>query len=223
MKFTNEIRLQLPADELFATLADVERVAPCLPGARLEGRDGDVHRGAMRVKVGPIVADYAGTLTFEELDPQGRRAVLLAKGEEKGGRGSAEARIVNAVHDDGDGARIVVETDLQVRGRVAQFGSGPMEKIAKRMFADFAKNLETLMATEGQEDDAHAAETGDHPAPQPSSPAPVPAPDATADSLDVVSLVAEPLLRSVRTVGVPVLLALLVGYVFGRRRARGAA
>ena len=92
MKFTNEIRLALPADDVFDVLTDVERVASCLPGARLEGRDGDAYRGAMRVKVGPIATDYAGTLTFAELDREGRRAVLLALGEEKAGQGPRKRR-----------------------------------------------------------------------------------------------------------------------------------
>ena len=116
----------------------------------MTGREGDAYSGAMRVKVGPIVVDYGGTLTFEDLDRDQRRAVLLAVGEETAGQGSAEAHIVSSVLDVAEGARVIVETDLQVRGRVAQFGSGPMEKIAKRMFEDFAKNLETAMTSPEQ-------------------------------------------------------------------------
>ncbi|MGW2651078.1 SRPBCC family protein [Streptomyces sp. NPDC001393] len=216
MEFTNEIKLTQPTDEVFATLTNVERVATCLPGARLEGRDGEAYRGAMRIKVGPIVANYRGSVTFDELDPSARRAVLLASGEETNGQGSAQARIIGSVVDEGDGSRLVVTTDLQVRGRVAQFGGGAMEKIAKRMFADFAKNLERLMAGEQQA----PTET---PAKSPgvasvSEPAVSSVQDSN-DSLDLVALLGEPVIRSVRRVGAPVLVALVIGYLVGHRRA----
>ena len=150
MKFTNEIQLRLPPDDVFTTLADVERVAVCIPGVRMDGHEGDAYRGAFRIKVGPITADYAGTVIFEELNPAQRRTVMLARGAEAGGQGSAEARVQSSVLEDELGSRVVVETDLTVRGRVAQFGSGPMEKIAKRMFAEFATNLETLMTEDDE-------------------------------------------------------------------------
>ena len=230
MEFTNEITLSLPSDDVFTALTDVERVASCLPGARVHGRDGDAYRGAMRVKVGPILADYRGSLKFEEVDPSARRAVLLASGEEATGQGSAHARIVSSVLEDGDRARVVVKTDLQVAGRVAQFGSGAMEKIAKRMFADFAKNLERLM-TSGIGAPALADSKGMSPAA--SSPTPGGADragaetsggathpeDGVPDSLDVLDLVGEPVVRAMR-VAVPVLVALVVGYLLGQLRAR---
>jgi hypothetical protein len=220
MKFTNEVEISLPADDVFATLTDVERVAGCLPGARVEGKDGDVHRGAMRIKVGPITADYAGTLSFEELEPRERRAVLLARGEEKAGQGSAEARIVSSVLEDGDGARIVVETDLQVRGRVAQFGSGAMEKIAKRLFDQFAGNLEKMMQAEPEQpgtDGQGSAETAssNHSAPATSGGPEPPGDDAAESSLDVVGLLARPVGRA----ALPVVIAFAVGYLLGRRAA----
>jgi uncharacterized protein len=225
MRFTNEIQLSLPADEIFTTLTDIERVAGCLPGARLEGRDGDAYLGAMRLKVGPVTADYHGTLTFEELDTEGRRAVLLARGEETAGQGHAEARIVSSVHGDGGGARVVVETELQVRGRVAQFGSGPMEKIAKRLFADFARNLEELM-TNGGSPAGQPDATGER-VPSPGSESGGPAPSSRDpiddSSLNLLSLVAEPLVRSASVSFVPVVAALGVGYWLGRRRARSTA
>ena len=214
MEFTNEITISQPSDEVFAALTDVERVASCLPGARVEGSDGDTYQGAMRVKVGPITADYRGSLTFDELDPDGHRAVLVASGQETNGQGSAQARIVSSVVDEADGARVVVKTELQVNGRVAQFGSGAMEKIAKRMFADFAKNLEQLMLNE------KAASSSPSTSATPESvalPQAHVAPDGVSESLDVVGLVREPMVRSVRRLGVPVALALAVGFLFGRR------
>jgi carbon monoxide dehydrogenase subunit G len=228
MEFTNEITLALPTDDVFAALTDVERVASCLPGARIEGRDGDAYRGAMRIKVGPILADYRGSLQFDELDATARRAVLLASGEEATGQGSAHARIVSSVIEDGDHARVVVQTDLQVAGRVAQFGSGAMEKIAKRMFADFAKNLERLMTSDtGQVASSSSNGAAPHAA-NTRGPAdrlaggddrPPAAADAAPDSLDVLDLVGAPLAQALRG-AVPVLVSLLIGYLLGQLRAR---
>jgi uncharacterized protein len=222
VNFRNEIQLALPPDALFAALSDVERVAPCLPGARLAGRQGDEYQGAMRVKVGPVVVDYAGTLVFEELDTEARRAVLHARGQEEAGQGSAEARIVNSVEADGDGSRIVVETELQVRGKVAQFGSAPMEKIAKRMFAEFAKNLEEMMTGGPQSDagplrDGKGASTGNGPAPA------TPAAERYAtkpEALNLVGLLTDSVPPWVFSTAVPSAGALLAGYLLGRLRSR---
>lgn len=174
------------------------------------------------MKVGPVVVDYAGTLVFEELDTEARRAVLLARGEEEAGQGSAEARIVNSVEADGDGSRIVVETELQVRGKVAQFGSGPMEKIAKRMFAEFAKNLEEMMAGGPQSDagslrNGKGGSTGSGRAPA------TPAGDRHAtepEALNLVGLLTDSVPPWVFSTAVPSAVALLVGYLLGRRRIR---
>jgi hypothetical protein len=172
----------------------------------------------MRVKVGPIVVDYAGTLVFEELDPKSRRAVLLARGEEPTGGGSAEARIVNSVEEDGDGSLIVVETDLQVRGKVAQFGSGPMEKIAKKMFAQFAKNLEAMMNGESSEE---GESVGGRPTDGSSSaPAGETQAGAEPEPLNLVGLLADSAPPWVRTAAVLAAVALAIGYLLGRGRGR---
>jgi carbon monoxide dehydrogenase subunit G len=233
MKFTNEIDLQLPPDEVFAALIDAERVAPCLPGARLEGRDGDSYLGGIRVKVGPVVANYAGKMAFEDVDQTNRRVVLRGSGVEAKGQGSAEARIVCTVAETVDGARVIVETDLDVAGRIAQFGSGPMEKIAKRLFAEFAKNLHALMtesvdvtpSVKTPTADLQGSAQGDQHARSHTAPSPTVnnstsrSPD---ESLDVLGMLGESFPIQVRRDAVPWLLALLVVYVLGRSRGRRA-
>ena len=243
MRFSNEITVDAPPEEVFGAVSDVERVAPCLPGARIEGREGDDWLGAMRVKVGPITANYQGKLRFLELDEQGRRAVMRARAEEAGGQGNADARIVTAIEDaDGGGSLIRMDTDLQMRGRVAQFGRGAMEKISERMFAEFARNLERELAGEAPPaaaadapaepppgDHAGAAEapseggaeaaTAGEPAAQEAAPrpaAPVPAGDAAA--LDPLSLIAGPGLKRVLPVLGPALIGFGYGYLLGRLR-----
>ncbi len=217
MRFTNEIQLPLPPDDVFMALADVERVAVCIPGVRMEGHEDDVYRGAVRIKVGPITADYAGTVTFEELNPEGRRAVMLARGDEAGGQGSAEARVESCVFEDDGGSRVVVETDLTVRGRVAQFGSGPMEKIAKRMFVEFGTNLEALMTNSDAQDPSleSSARSNDSNGARPV--------DRTQDdgaSVDLLSVVGGSIAESLRPYVLPIAaaFAFVVGFVLGRRR-----
>ena len=156
MRFQNEIEVAAPPDELFAFVSDVERVAPCLPGAAIDGRDGDEYQGSMKVKVGPITGTYKGKMRFVERDEEARRAVMSARAAEVNGQGDAEATITTQIEEAGEGSsRIRMDTDLQIRGRVAQFGRGAMEKISQRMFDEFARNLEQEM-TGGDGEEAPA-------------------------------------------------------------------
>ena len=118
----------------------------CLPGASVEGRDGDDWRGAMSMKVGPIKASYRGTLRFLELDPDARRAVMRVRADEASGQGQAEARITSEIEERDGASCIRMETDLQIRGKVAQFGRGAMEQVAGRMLERFADNVEKAIA-----------------------------------------------------------------------------
>src|SRR3954468_22397015 len=142
MRLSNDITVDAPAEALFSFVTDIERVATCLPGARIEASDGDQYRGSMRVKVGPITAHYRGTVQLLELDADARRAVLRARADETAGQGRAEARIVTAIEEVDGASRLRMDTDLQISGRVAQFGRGVMEKVANGLFAEFARNVE---------------------------------------------------------------------------------
>lgn len=225
MRIHNEITLRAPADDLFAFLSDVERVAPCLPGASVEGKDGEDYAGRMKVKVGPINATYAGKMRFVELDKDARRAVMRARAEEVNGQGNAEALITTEVERSGEDSIVRMDTDLQMRGKVAQFGSGAMEKISQRMFQEFARNIEqTITATNG----AHAspAEDENEPSGAPSQDAPrsegAPAPPASTPSedgpaLDVFGMFGGPLAKAGPVVGAA-LIALSYGYLLGRLR-----
>src|SRR3954468_21990109 len=161
MNIHNEITVQAPADELFAFLSDVERVGPCLPGASIEGRDGDDYAGRMKVKVGPINATYQGKLRFVELDKEARRAVMRARADEVNGQGNAEASITTEVEEAGEDSVIRMDTDLQMRGKVAQFGRGAMEKISQRMFEQFARNIEQQFQDGAGDADARGGGAGD--------------------------------------------------------------
>jgi uncharacterized protein len=230
MRIHNEISLQAPADELFDFLSDVERVGPCLPGATIDGRDGDDYAGSMKVKVGPINATYRGKLRFVELDKDARRAVMRARAEEVNGQGNAEASITTAVEESGGESVIRMDTDLQMRGKVAQFGRGAMEKISQRMFEQFAANIEERFNGNGAEAEEQAASGGDAAAEQPAASnggAPAredaqrPAPQAAAGDdagLDVLGTFGGPALAKAGPVVAAAALALTYGILIGRLR-----
>lgn len=169
MLLSNEFRSARPADELFGLLSDIERVAPCLPGAMLEGRHEDGWIGRMSVRIGPIKASYRGTLRRLEFDEGDRRSVMVASADEENGGGNAEARITTWVEGLADGSLVRVETDLQLRGRLAQFGRGAIDKVAQRMMDVFATNLEqaadVLVAPAGAEISEREPAMGRRPTP----------------------------------------------------------
>ncbi len=124
MELTNEFRVERPVDETWAVLTDVERIAPALPGAQLQEIEGDEYRGIVKVKVGPITAQYKGKATFVEKDDTNHKAVLKAEGRDTKGQGNASALITASLVPDATGTKVTVHTDLTVTGKVAQFGRG---------------------------------------------------------------------------------------------------
>jgi uncharacterized protein len=232
MRFENEIQVGRPPEELFAFLTDVERVAPCLPGASIDGRDGDDYTGSMKVKVGPITGTYKGKMRFLEQDEDALRAVMSARAAEVNGQGDAEARITTQIEREGEGSsRIRMETDLQMRGRVAQFGRGAMAKISQRMFDEFARNLEREMAgggaaagpVEAEEPRAEEpaaeesrAEKSDRAEPRAEAP---PRPAAgEPEALDPLSMFVAPAVKQALPYAGAALVGLGYGYLLGRLR-----
>ena len=231
MRFENEIEVAQPPKQLFAFLTDVERVAPCLPGASIDGRDGDDYTGSMKVKVGPITGTYKGKMRFLEQDEDALRAVMSARAAEVNGQGDAEAKITTQIEEaGGDASRFRMETDLQMRGRVAQFGRGAMEKISQRMFDEFARNLEREMSggggaaePEAAEDEEAAAEAprAEKPREEPPEqvePAKPAAAEPQAQALDAMSMFVAPALKKALPVLGPALIGLGYGYLLGRLR-----
>jgi uncharacterized protein len=155
VKIDYEFTVGVPVDQAWSRMLDLEKVAPCLPGAALqeEGEDGE-YAGTMRVEIGPIAVSYKGTVKFEETDETGHRAVLQATGREARGQGTASATIVSTLREEGEGTRVNVETDLMLTGRVAQFGRGLAQDVAKRMLDEFAACLEQEISGANAADDA---------------------------------------------------------------------
>ena len=145
-KLLNDFTVQRPIEETWAVLTDVERIAPCLPGAQLEEIEGDVYRGVVKVKLGAISTAFRGQASFVERDDAAHRAVLHGEGRDTTGKGNADAMITARLEEvDPSTTRCVVETDLRITGKVAQFGRGIMGDVSKKLIAQFAQNLNTML------------------------------------------------------------------------------
>ncbi len=161
MKINNEFTVGAPIQQAWDTMLNLERIAPCLPGAAIqEEKDEGEYDGTMKVKIGPITANYKGTVKFEEVDEENHRAVLQATGRDARGQGTASATIVSTLQDEGDGTKVSVETDMKLTGRAAQFGRGIAQDVATKMLDQFASCLEEEI-TGGPEEGAAAAATAE--------------------------------------------------------------
>ena len=146
MELVNDFTVNRPIAETWATLTDVPKIAPCLPGAHLEDvKDGDVYHGVVKLKVGPIVANFKGEAHFIEKDDVRHRAVLNAAGRDTGNKGNAAAVITAQLEAiNATTTRCTVSTDLKITGKFAQFGRGAMQDISNKLLGEFVHNLETL-------------------------------------------------------------------------------
>lgn len=142
MKIENDFRVAAPIERAWALLTDIPAIAPCLPGAELTGQEGDDFHGQMKVKVGPVTAEYAGTATIVEMNEAERTVVLKASGRDKRGAGNASADITATMTEDGGGTVVAISTDLKVSGKVAQFGRGVMADVSKKLLGQFAGCIE---------------------------------------------------------------------------------
>ena len=148
MELEHSFTVPVPEDRAWDVLLDVERVAPCMPGASLDSVDGDEIKGRIKVKVGPIAMTYAGTARFTERDPQAHVITLEASGKETRGAGTASATVRSTLRGDNGETHVVVHTTLNVTGRPAQFGRGVMAEVGGKLIGIFASNLADMLAAE---------------------------------------------------------------------------
>jgi uncharacterized protein len=161
MKINNEFTVGAPIQQAWDTMLNLEKIAPCLPGAAIQDeKDEGEYDGTMKVKIGPITANYKGTVKFEEVDEDNHRAVLQATGRDARGQGTASATIVSTLQEEGAGTKVSVETDMKLTGRAAQFGRGIAQDVATKMLDQFASCLEEEI-TGGPEEGAAAAATAE--------------------------------------------------------------
>jgi len=155
MRIDDHFKVSLPIDETWKVFLDVERIAPCMPGAELQEVTDDEFRGVVKIKLGAITARYKGIVRFEEVDEAGHRLVLRAEARETKGQGNAAATVVATLRPSPDGGtEVSIDTDLKISGRVAQFGRGVMADVSSKLLGQFASCLEADLAKEfdkGQE------------------------------------------------------------------------
>jgi carbon monoxide dehydrogenase subunit G len=209
VELNNEFRVAVPAAKTWAVLTDVERVAPCIPGAQLLSVDGDDFTGAVKVKVGPITVSYEGDASFQEKDPAAQRVVIKASGKETRGSGNAAALVTAQLKDEGDATHVVITTDLTISGKAAQFGRGVLADVSTNLIGQFARNLEADLLG------------GSAPSGATSSAAAAAAASATSDAVDSVDLlkvVAVPMAKRYAPAIAAVAAGLTVGFLLGRRK-----
>jgi uncharacterized protein len=174
MKLENEFTVPAPVERAWDVLLDVERVAPCLPGAAIEGSEGDEHVGTMTIKVGPITTRYKGTVKIEQADEAAHRAVMRAQARDSRGQGTAAATITSTMEPVDGGTRVRVETDMRVTGPAAQFGRGVMQDVSAKLMGRFAECLAQEMGAAeppAADDVQGAAAPPEEPPPAPVEPA----------------------------------------------------
>lgn len=240
MQLEHQFVVPVPVGQAWDVLLDVERIAPCMPGASVDSFDGETVAGKVKVKVGPIQVTYAGEARFVEKDEAGRRMVLDARGKEARGTGTATAKITSVMTEEGGSTRVTVTTDLTITGKPAQFGRGVMVEVGNKLLGRFADCLAeqigggaeaappagagavgsaapgpTAEAAAGGAAAGSAAATS----PPPSGTAPAPIrrlPDD--DAIDLLDTAGLPVLKRLAPVAVGVLLLLVLWRLAARRR-----
>jgi hypothetical protein len=186
MELINTFEVSVPIETAWKVLTDVERIAPCLPGAQLQEIEGDEYRGIVKVKVGPIQAQYKGKATFLERDDVNFKAVLDAAGRDTRGQGNASAIITAQLEAAGESTLVTVTTDLTVTGKVAQFGRGVLADVSAKILTQFVDNLEQTVLV----DDSIIAPVAEAPAAAPvASDAP---PAASAEEAPTIRKIDQP-------------------------------
>ncbi len=193
MKLSNSFSIDRPVAEVFDAFLEIERVATCMPGSRLTGSpEPDVYDGEVKVKVGPLRVAYTGQLRILEADRATKRLTMRAKGREQRGSGNADAHIIAQLSDHDGGTLVEIDTELNIRGKVAQFGRGVIGEVTEGIIKVFANNLEQMLTS------------GTSPAPKATGTTPLsadvgtaiadPAPATGTDDLDAWKLIVRPLL-----------------------------
>ncbi|GAB3052180.1 hypothetical protein GCM10027053_10000 [Intrasporangium mesophilum] len=221
MELTHSFTVPTSVDDAWALFTDLERVGGCFPGATVTETTDDGFSGTVKVKLGPIALLYAGSGSFVERDDASHRAVIVAKGKDKRGNGTAGATVTVQLTPDGDGAKADVVTDLAVTGKPAQFGRGVMQDVSDKLLQSFVACIETQLtagaATAAAPEASPvfgAAETSAPRAPTSSRPAPTESED---DALDLGSAVLPVLVQRYAGYAAAAAVGILVGWLIGRR------
>ncbi|WP_405537849.1 SRPBCC family protein [Streptomyces sp. NBC_00075] len=228
MKIDNEFEVGVPVERAWQALTDLAGLAPCMPGAQLTGVEDEVYRGRVKVKVGPVISQFAGTARFVEKDEAAHHAVISAVGKDTRGAGNASATIDARLRAEGAGTVVTVSTDLNISGKLAQFGSGMIKEISEKLFTQFIENVEAqLLTPDAEEAEAPApaaepkppaqAEVQPQPQPQPQAPVPMAvSPQPVQEPLDLMRLAGGSVSRRLIPVAVAAVVVAVVIYLLVR-------
>ncbi len=230
MQIQNSFTVPADVDRAWATLLDIEAIAPCMPGARIESVDGDDFVATVKVKLGPVTMNYRGNARFLSKDDQTHTAVIEGSANETKGGGTAKATITTSLAAQGaDRTQVAVTTDLAITGKAAQFGRGVMQDVATRLTDQFAANLEKLMTaptppTSDSSSGPGATGTAVPGAAGTASPAATstaaPTPDIRADdAIDLLGAAGAPVLRRLAPIAVGIVVVAVIIWC-ARRRSR---
>ncbi|MFC8501820.1 SRPBCC family protein [Pedococcus sp. NPDC057267] len=198
MLLNNEFEIEADLDRTWALLTDLERIMPCMPGAALDGREGDSYLGNVKIKVGPIGAHFKGTAHFSHKDDAARTAVIAAAGKDPKGQAAVNAQIHARLEPvTGTRTRVIIDTDLDISGRMAQFGRGAIADVSNRLMGQFVSNIGSLLDEPTNSPATFGSPVAPAPAGSPTlngvgAAATAPAPSRVADngpSMDVMSIV----------------------------------
>ena len=235
MQFENTFDVPAPIDEVYAALLDVERVAPCVPGAEvLEQTGDDAYKIAIKVKVGPMSMQYKGDVEIVDRDPATKRAVMKAKAREARGQGTANADVVMTLAEEEGGSRThgTIATEVQLSGRVASMGRGIIQDVSARIIDQFSENLAEMLSGGEAEpavepepaparpvagNGAPSAATAAPPRPEPPKAAPPKAAEAELSATDLAGAAIAGRLRDPKVLVAALAGAVALGYVLGRR------
>lgn len=247
MELEHEFTIPVPVDRAWPVLLDVERVAPCMPGATLDSVEGDEFSGRLKVKVGPITVTYKGDARITEKNADDHAVTMEASGKEARGTGTAAATVNAQLYDEGDNTRVTVKTNFNVTGKPAQFGRGVLNDVGGKLIDRFADRLaEQLSGGDGASPNGQAANggtpsaaddgstsavtesvpaprgSGDEPsgasAPRPAPVRPVVAADDD-DALDLFDIAGMPMLKRLAPVAVGILvLGVILRLILRKRR-----
>lgn len=219
MELNEEFRVGISVPDAWKVLTDVERIAPLLPGAQLQEVEGDEYRGVVKVKVGPITAQYKGSATFLERDEDAGRVVIKASGRDTRGQGNASATITATMTPDGDSTKVSVVTDLTVTGKVAQFGRGVMAEVSGKLMGQFVQALEADLASSGSDPQSEPSASSNGSASASVQDGPRRIESKEAEPVDLLSVAGGSALKRLLPLAGVVLVVLIV---LSRRRARRA-
>jgi uncharacterized protein len=219
MELERSFTVPVPVDQAWDVLLDVERVAPCMPGATLDSVDGDGIKGRIKVKVGPISMTYAGTARFTEQNRDAGVITMEAAGKETRGSGTAAATVRSELHGKDGQTEVTVHTSLNVTGRPAQFGRGVMADVSAKLIGIFATNLAAMLTAGNDPAPEPAAPTVPEPTvPEPAVPEPAAVSASSDDSLNLLRVAGLPVLKRVAPAAGALLAALTAVLIWRRRR-----